>query len=149
MDHQCEYYVDLEVTLPPADDFTVEEVAWEGARYENGEWVGGVPTVRLYCEAPATVTIRGEQDSFGTEWLHYCAGCAEAVYAEIAQLRERNKVGNCEWCKKKATDRKEYRHYDDQPWETSLVCGTCRQKDVDDSVEELDWLNRPRTLFAR
>lgn len=92
----------------------------------------------LICDLPATVTTAGEMDSFGTEWQHYCEGCWEAVAAERVAYEENQRTGTCEWCKNKATDRREFRSYDDQPWETSLVCGSCRSKDHSRAEVELE-----------
>lgn len=34
-----------------------------------------------FCDAPATVRMQGETDSFGAEWLDFCAHHAERVRA--------------------------------------------------------------------
>ena len=44
------------------------------------------------CGAPATCRMQGETDSFGCEWLHLCAGCADRIKREEQQQLQATEV---------------------------------------------------------
>lgn len=99
-------------------------------------WMDVVET--LYCEAPATVEVMGERDSFGFEILHFCEGCYPAFVAMLDAKEEADKIGECQWCHMPATDRREFGGYEAEDWESWLVCGDCRQIDRERMQQDLD-----------
>lgn len=114
-------------------------------------------------DRPAVVRLQGETDSMGCEMHDLCAECLEADRAarnspEAAEWRK----GQCEWCKKDATDLRDARDYEEgMCGRVYRVCSACikRQNDElareaaeygdyddDDYDDEDDWLEQECAL---
>lgn len=92
-------------------------------------------------DEPAVTRVQGETDSFGSEMEDICQQCiderrayrcSEAGKAEELEWR----TGNCDWCKKPATDRRETRDYEEgMHGPVYMVCGPCRgRRDAEDAA---------------
>lgn len=92
------------------------------------------------CVNPATVRVQGETDSFGAEMHDLCGECARR---EHQGSRDFFANGECEWCQKQATDRREQRDYDEGTCgRVYFVCGKCRGRYQERLAEEAqydDW----------
>lgn len=84
-----------------------------------------------HCQKPATCSIVGETDSFGSETSEYCDECAQKV---LDALNSVTVSGRCDICGK---DRKLRSRRDPQEGRCGPVyevCGEC-------SIKFDDWLN--------
>ena len=50
----------------------------------------------MHCDAPATIVMQGETDSFGCEYLHFCQACYDQGKAAMRAYREQ--PARCDWC---------------------------------------------------
>ena len=103
----------------------------------------------ISCENEATVLMAGEQDSFGTEWLHLCPSCKSEIVREVLKLREeedeRAKIGVCSSCRQPKEDIGRYRDSYDQPYEPDrFACKACRIKVRERDEEEMAYYESQR-----
>ena len=95
----------------------------------------------LYCDLPATQRARGEEDSFGVEWIYFCSTCADEFYDECNRLRQveadQRRNGPCQRCKNSDGDVAAYFPSDQPSYEGPVwFCRKCRDRfDRDDLVE--------------
>lgn len=86
-----------------------------------------------YCNEPATDRIKGEEDSFGSEWIYMCEPHAEALSEKLWQdhLAEVKQVMNnpCGRCKTSDTGTVIRWHLPDEPSfeEDVFWCSKCRE----------------------
>lgn len=78
-------------------------------------------------DRPAVVRIQGETDSFGSEMNDMCEECAEEYRAWLRSPEaEEMSHGQCEWCRKEATDLRDARDYEEGLYgRVYRVCGDC------------------------
>lgn len=82
-------------------------------------------------DRPAVARYQGETDSFGCEMHDICAECLKE-FRESANSPEA-RTGQCDWCKKEATDLRDTRDIDEgMAGPLYRVCGSCRKKYDDD-----------------
>lgn len=55
------------------------------------------------CGAPATITIQGDTDSFGAEYMEFCEDCHERWEEESKEKTDTS--GHCEWCDQMSNSR--------------------------------------------
>lgn len=91
-------------------------------------------------DRPAVVRIQGETDSMGSEMNDMCAECAEEYRAWLRSPEaEEMSHGQCEWCRKEATDLRDARDYDEgMSGRLYRVCGACMKRVDDEARAELD-----------
>lgn len=93
-------------------------------------------------DRPAVARIQGETDSFGCEMLDCCQECVDEIRSYAAEAR----CGQCEWCKREATDLRDARDYDEGLYgRVYRVCGECirqRSKELREEMERYhrEWL---------
>jgi hypothetical protein len=86
------------------------------------------------CDAPATVRVQGETDSFGSEQHDLCAACARKMRSE-----DNDTSGWCDWCKAEAEKRIWTRDYDEgSGGPVYHVCRPCYDRQQQAIREELD-----------
>lgn len=101
----------------------------------------------VLCDYAATIRVAGEQDSFGTEWLYFCAACwvterREWLAAEEVE-NERRRVGSCRICGQRSTELCPTTLFNSNSWEGPLyVCPPCTSKEYDEITKYLDGIRR-------
>lgn len=91
--------------------------------------VEGEQCDHLGCEAPATIRVQGETDSFGAEFYDYCA----AHVPKREQL-----IGTCEWCKTPDVPLRVTRDYDEgMHGPVYEVCVPCINRRNEEAEAEL------------
>ena len=93
----------------------------------------------------AVARIQGETDSFGCEMIDMCQACLdhERAYRK-SDAAKAERCGQCEWCKKQATDLRHARDYDEgMHGPVYRVCGACvkKQNDAAQAYND-DWDDR-------
>lgn len=86
-------------------------------------------------ERKAVARIQGETDSMGCEYNDLCKQCLKELraYQNSAEAR----TGQCDWCKKPATDLRDRRDYDEGlGGRVYRVCGPCVKWQNDRDAEE-------------
>lgn len=75
----------------------------------------------------AVVRVQGETDSFGSEMHDMCEECLAADRAwRNSPEAEEWRHGQCEWCKRDATDLRDARDYEEgMSGRVNRVCGAC------------------------
>jgi hypothetical protein len=87
------------------------------------------------CDQPATWTVVGETDSFGSEYIHLCDTHLEAFNRTT---KESDRSGHCDWCKQHSESLKPRRDIDEgSSGPVYYVCEPCIAKDVARINEEL------------
>lgn len=82
-------------------------------------------------DRPAVRRIQGETDSFGSEMHDLCQECVDAMKAHAESEEGKREMadwrtGNCEWCRKPATDLRDARDYEEgMNGPVYRVCGDC------------------------
>lgn len=73
---RCEFFIDV-LDGSPLEEADYQSCGLVGTSYYGGPiaWIDWTRVERVYCDTPAPVTIAGETDSFGTEWIDTCASC--------------------------------------------------------------------------
>lgn len=101
----------------------------------------------VHPDRPAVARIQGETDSMGCEMSDCCRECVDEIrtYARSAEARS----GQCDWCKRKATDLRDRRDYDEgMTGPVYRVCGACVKRQNERLAEEAreyeddGWLDR-------
>ena len=83
----------------------------------------------------AQYRVQGETDSFGCEYLHLCASCADAM--RIASLEPKD--GYCEWHKGEGLNLRPFRDIDEgMAGPVYMTCQSCRDKVHLAAAEEMD-----------
>ncbi|MDB6104096.1 MAG: Uncharacterized protein JWO52_4095 [Gammaproteobacteria bacterium] len=92
-------------------------------------------------DRPAVARIQGETDSMGCEMIDACAECVADIRNE--GLGQTVRTGECDWCKKTATDLRPARDYDEgMTGPVYQVCGACiarRNERLEEEDESDDW----------
>ena len=89
----------------------------------------------------ATKRVQGETDSMGCEMIDMCDSCYESYL--VIQKEQDNEVGECEWCKKMSNSLRPTRDIDEgMSGPIYEVCQTCRKKQNDAAIEELEAYDR-------
>lgn len=94
-------------------------------------------TPAMVKAAWAVARIQGETDSFGSELHDCCQECVDEIrnYERSAEAH----TGQCDWCKREATDLANRRDYDEGlAGPVYRVCGECRKRQDDEAHEELE-----------
>ena len=89
----------------------------------------------------ATHRVQGETDSFGCEYLHFCAECFDKYKAEVAAAREQeaNTERRCDWCAKMAKGVRLARDYDEgSAGPLYDVCPACLVRQSIAAEEEME-----------
>lgn len=95
----------------------------------------------MHPDRPAVARVQGETDSFGAELHDLCQECLDEdrAYRRSAEARS----GECDWCRKEATDLSDTRDYDEgMSGPVYRVCGACRARRdqrLRDELAEMDW----------
>lgn len=86
-------------------------------------------------DRPAVARIQGETDSFGADFIDFCAECRDALREEMRKARH----GQCEWCKQEAIDLRDRRDDEEGSYgRVYSVCGACVKRQEDRWQRELD-----------
>lgn len=84
----------------------------------------------------AYLKVQGETDSFGAEYHHLCKECYDKQLACMAQAR----CGQCDWCKKPATDLCKRRDFEEGMCGPVYdVCGSCRRREIEEIEQNYDY----------
>lgn len=91
------------------------------------------------CDAhpdrPAVKRVQGETDSMGAEYIDMCQEC----YDEHQKHRQQERHGQCDWCKRHATDLRPRRDFEEgMCGPVYQVCGTCIKAESERLAEEMD-----------
>lgn len=91
------------------------------------------------CDKPATWTLVGETDSFGSEYIYLCDEHMEKFDEE---QRNADHSGTCEWCKQHKPLLRPTRDIDEgSSGPVYDVCTECRIKQDEEASAELDYLD--------
>lgn len=85
----------------------------------------------------AVARIQGETDSFGCEYSDVCEECLREIREYAASPEAR--TGQCEWCKREATDLRSARDYEEgMAGPVYRVCGACIRSRNEEARAELE-----------
>ena len=106
----------------------------------SGHSVPDGMTCDRHPDRQAVHRVQGETDSFGCEMIDMCQECwkHELAYRKSDEAKQ-DRIGECGWCKREATDLCDARDYDEGMYgPVYRVCGACLKRHDDRIREELD-----------
>lgn len=90
-------------------------------------------------DRPSCRRVQGETDSFGSEMHDMCEECYDNYRKEMDAHRVEAATGECDWCKKPATDLRNHRDYEEgMSGPVYRVCGACVRRENESLRAELD-----------
>lgn len=94
-------------------------------------------------DRPATVEIRGETDSFGSEHLFFCDEC----HATCKQ-QEAEQLTRCDWCKTDGLHCQPTRDYEEGlNGPVYHVCDDCAKQQIKNLYDDDDFPDEPEYLW--